>query len=72
MVDLKELNEVDWEVIKWKAQGLTTKEISEVMVLSQQTIKNRLSQIYDKLGVRNGIEMLKVLYKSGVDPWNVG
>ena len=72
MVDLKELNDVDWEVIKWKAQGLTTKEISEVMVLSQQTIKNRLSQIYDKLGVRNGIEMLKVLYKSGVDPWNVG
>ncbi|HOP33395.1 MAG TPA: helix-turn-helix transcriptional regulator [Candidatus Hydrothermia bacterium] len=72
MVDLKELNEVDWEVIKWKAQGLTTKEISEVMVLSPQTIKNRLSQIYDKLGVRNGIEMLKVLYKSGVDPWNVG
>ena len=71
MVDLKELNDVDWEVIKWKAQGLTTKEISEVMVLSQQTIKNRLSQIYDKLGVRNGIEMLKVLYKSGVDPWNV-
>ncbi len=72
MVDLKELNDVDWEVIKWKAQGLTTKEISEVMVLSPQTIKNRLSQIYDKLGVRNGIEMLKVLYKSGVDPWNVG
>jgi len=72
MIDLKELNEIDWEVIKWKAQGLTTKEISEVMVLSPQTIKNRLSQIYDKLGVRNGIEMLKVLYKSGVDPWNVG
>ena len=72
MIDLKELNDVDWEVIKWKAQGLTTKEISEVMVLSPQTIKNRLSQIYDKLGVRNGIEMLKVLYKSGVDPWNVG
>jgi len=72
MTDLEELNEIDWEVIKWKAQGLTTKEISEVMVLSQQTIKNRLSQIYDKLGVRNGIEMLKVLYKSGVDPWNVG
>jgi DNA-binding NarL/FixJ family response regulator len=72
MTDLEGLNEVDWEVIKWKAQGLTTKEISEVMVLSPQTIKNRLSQIYDKLGVRNGIEMLKVLYKSGVDPWNVG
>jgi DNA-binding NarL/FixJ family response regulator len=72
MMYLKELNDVDWEVIKWKAQGLTTKEISEVMVLSPQTIKNRLSQIYDKLGVRNGIEMLKVLYKSGVDPWNVG
>ena len=71
MVDLKELNEVDWEVIKWKAQGLTTKEISEVMVLSQQTIKNRLSQIYDKLGVRNGIEMLKTLYENGVDIWNV-
>ena len=72
MVDLKELNEVDWEVIKWKAQGLTTKEISEVMVLSQQTIKNRLSQIYDKLGVRNGIEMLKILHENGVDIWNVG
>lgn len=72
MVDLKELNDVDWEVIKWKAQGLTTKEISEVMVLSPQTIKNRLSQIYDKLGVRNGIEMLKTLHENGVDPWNVG
>ena len=36
MIDLKELNDVDWEVIKWKAQGLTTKEISEVMVLSHK------------------------------------
>ena len=71
MMYLKELNDVDWEVIKWKAQGLTTKEISEVMVLSPQTIKNRLSQIYDKLGVRNGIEMLKTLYENGVDIWNV-
>ena len=36
------------------AQGYKNKEMAEKMFISEQTVKNHLHNIFDKLGVRTG------------------
>ena len=38
-------------------RGATNKEIAGSMGLSEQTVKNRLSRVYRKVGVRNRVEL---------------
>ena len=39
------------------ASGATNREIAERLGLREQTVKNRLSAIYGKLGLRNRLEL---------------
>jgi len=39
------------------ASGATNREIASRLGLREQTVKNRLSAIYGKLGVRNRLEL---------------
>ncbi len=39
------------------ASGATNREIAARMGLREQTVKNRLSTIYGKLGLRNRLEL---------------
>jgi DNA-binding NarL/FixJ family response regulator len=48
------------QVVRLLAQGLTNKDISIELGLSQHTIRNYLFRIYDKLGVSTRVEL--VLY----------
>ena len=48
------------QVVRLLAQGLTNKDISVELGLSQHTIRNYLFRIYDKLGVSTRVEL--VLY----------
>jgi DNA-binding NarL/FixJ family response regulator len=43
------------------AQGLTARVIAHRLGLAPQTVKNTKSVIYQKLGVRNAPEMVRVL-----------
>ena len=45
------------------ASGATNKEIAARLGLREQTVKNRLSAIYGKLGLRNRLEL--AVYLSG-------
>ena len=39
------------------AQGFKNKEIAERMFISEQTVKNHLHNIFDKLGVSDRLEL---------------
>jgi DNA-binding NarL/FixJ family response regulator len=44
-------------VIAAVVSGATNRDISEQLGLSEQTVKNHLSHIYDKVGVSNRLEL---------------
>ncbi|MEL4026026.1 response regulator transcription factor [Lysinibacillus endophyticus] len=48
-----ELSQQELKVLKYLAQGLSNKAISERMFLSLGTVKNYISNIYSKLNVKN-------------------
>jgi DNA-binding NarL/FixJ family response regulator len=45
------------EVVHLLSDGLSTREISQKLALSEHTIRNYLSAIYDKLGVSSRVEL---------------
>jgi two-component system nitrate/nitrite response regulator NarL len=45
------------EVVHLLAEGLSTREISQKLVLTEHTIRNYLSAIYDKVGVSSRVEL---------------
>jgi DNA-binding NarL/FixJ family response regulator len=57
------------EIIKFLIQkdSSTNKEISESLFISDSTLKNHLTTIYSKLGVKNRIELLKYALKHNLD-----
>jgi len=56
------------EVVHSLADGLSTREISRKLALSEHTIRNYLSSIYDKLGVSSRVELaLYAVAREGLD-----
>ena len=45
------------EVVHLLADGMSTREISRKLTLTEHTIRNYLSAIYDKLGVSSRVEL---------------
>jgi len=56
------------EVVQLLAEGLSTREISQKLSLTEHTIRNYLSSIYDKLGVSSRVEL--ALYAVARDDLN--
>jgi two-component system, NarL family, nitrate/nitrite response regulator NarL len=46
------------QIVRILVSGATNREIANRLGLREQTIKNQLSTIYDKLGVRNRLELV--------------
>lgn len=44
-------------MVRILASGATNREIAARLGLREQTVKNRLSNIYEKLGLRNRLEL---------------
>lgn len=44
------------EILQLVAKGLSNKEVAVQLCLSEKTIRNRLSVIYAKIGIRNRTE----------------
>ena len=53
---LDELTKREHEILTQVAAGLSNKEIAHQLVLSEQTIKHYVTNIFQKLQVRNRVE----------------
>lgn len=55
----------EWEIVGLVAQGFSSAEIARRLYLAPKTVKNHLSNIYSKLGVKGRSEMLALCYEKG-------
>lgn len=67
----KELNKYNFsdkelQIIKCIAEGLTNKEISEKLYLSEGTIKNNITNILSKLNLRDRTQIAIFAFKNGI------
>lgn len=54
------LNRREQEILVLVADGLSNKEIGHRLFIAEQTIKNNISSIYDKLGIHDRAKLIKV------------
>lgn len=52
------LSKRERQIVPLVAEGFTNKEISQMLNLSEHTVKNHLFRIYDKLGVSSRVELI--------------
>jgi DNA-binding NarL/FixJ family response regulator len=64
--ELFDLNEQEIEILRLVAQGASNKEIAEALHFSEQTIKNKLSIIFQKLHVNNRAEAAASAIREGL------
>lgn len=55
--EAKRLTDKQHEIVELVAQGLRNKEIAERLFISEQTVKNHLHTIFEKLGVSARLEL---------------
>ena len=54
------------EIIRYALEGNTAKEIAAVLLLSQRTVRNHISNIYEKFGIRNMVGVLRLAVSKGI------
>ena len=62
-IHMEKLTKRELELLQYLAQGLSNKELADILFLSITTIKWHLSHIYNKLGVANRFEATKAFEK---------
>lgn len=55
--DLPNLSDTEWKIIQQVSQGLSNKEIAEILKFTEGTIRNHLSVILDKLQLRDRTQL---------------
>ncbi len=55
-----ELTRKEWEVLRLISQGYDNREIAEEAHLARQTVKNYVSSIYEKLDVRDRMQVMRL------------
>ena len=53
------LTDREWEVLDLLASGARTEEIAQTLVLSTETVRSHLKNLYRKLGVRSRAEAIE-------------
>jgi len=62
--------EIKIAVLVW--EGMTNREISQIIGTSEQVIKNHLRSTFDKLGVWSRLELAMYVASHGGRQWMVG
>ena len=55
--DLPNLSDTEWKIIQQVSQGLSNKEIAEILKFTEGTIRNYISVILDKLQLRDRTQL---------------
>ena len=63
------LSQREREIVGLVAQGYKNKEMAEKMFISEQTVKNHLHNIFDKLGVSDRLELALYAIHKGLRIW---
>nr|WP_094096058.1 response regulator transcription factor [Paenibacillus physcomitrellae] len=53
------------EILQWVAQGMTNREVAEVLEISDQTVKNHLKNIMHKLQLENRVQLTRYAMERG-------
>lgn len=61
-------SEKELQIIKYIAEGLSNKEISDKIYLSEGTIKNNITNILSKLNLRDRTQIAIFAFKNGIVP----
>jgi DNA-binding NarL/FixJ family response regulator len=54
------------EVVKLVAEGHTSDEIAEILVITKKTVEHHRSHILEKLGIRNRVELARYAIRRGL------
>jgi DNA-binding NarL/FixJ family response regulator len=54
------------EVVKMIAEGLTSEEIAEALIISHKTVDRHRANVLEKLGMRNRVELTRYAIKRGL------
>ena len=60
----RDITEKEYNVIKLVAEGYNNKEIAGMLYLSEGTVRNYVSSILDKLGLRDRTQLVVYFYKN--------
>jgi DNA-binding NarL/FixJ family response regulator len=63
---IRPLSERQKEIARLVAEALSNKEIAQQLHVSEQTIKNYLYTIYDKLGIWSRVELTRYAIRAGI------
>ncbi len=65
---INELSEKEVDIIRYVAAGMSNKEIAEQLAYSEKTVKNYLSIIFQKLGLRDRTQAAIFAFRHGLIP----
>jgi DNA-binding CsgD family transcriptional regulator len=57
------------EIVRCTGEGKTGKETASVLMLSRRTVRNHISNIYQKFGIRNMVGVFKLAVSKGILPF---
>lgn len=65
---LSDLSEKELDILRYVAMGMSNKEIAEQLAYSEKTVKNYLSVIFQKLGIRDRTQAAIFAFRHGLIP----
>ena len=68
LTPLTALTERDIEILRYVATGMSNKEIAEKLAYAEKTVKNYLSLIFQKLGMRDRTQAAIFALRQGLFP----
>jgi len=64
--EIDRLSTREKEILTLVANGLTNKEISQRLEISEHTVKNHLKNLFQKLHLNNRVQLAKYAYEHGL------
>lgn len=60
------LSEVEFDVLRYVAKGLSNAEVGRVMTIERRTVRTHLGHIYRKMGVNSHVDAVVLALKAGL------